>query len=193
MEKYLYSSVPSSCPYCCSYCLVISSTKYRTLEKLTIIVCQVYNFSRNLTRFRRNLLSDLVSSYVKYAEENNTDKICLVNSTFIAKNTPEKYFQTYEAQETWIENNQLRKGKFHLTSLMDGWRMRGELWMLLTTVLLGPWSSWRQVLSAASQGRLTNGPKAVQHPHWWPGQWDREQPQQIHRGYKPGRSSWYTR
>lgn len=57
-------------------------------------------FSRNLTRFRRNLLSDLVSSYVKYAEENNTDKICLVNSTFIAKNTPEKYFQTYEAQET---------------------------------------------------------------------------------------------
>lgn len=119
MEKYLYSSVPS-CPYCCSYCLVISSTKYRTLEKLTIIVCQVYNFSRNLTCFRRNLLSDLVSSYVKYAEENNTDKICLVNSTFIAKNTPEKYFQTYEAQETWIENNQLRKGKFHLTSLMDG-------------------------------------------------------------------------
>lgn len=71
---------------------------YRTLEKLPIIFCHVLIHEK--PPFNRNLLSDIVTSYAKYAEENNTDKICLVNSSFTAKNTPEKYFQTHEPQET---------------------------------------------------------------------------------------------
>lgn len=46
-------------------------------------------------------------------------KICLVNSSFIAKNTPEKYFHTHEAQETnWNSQLGFRKEKFHWTNLI---------------------------------------------------------------------------
>jgi len=103
VEKYLYFSVPSSgCPCCCSHCLVIT-TNYRALEKQTVIVWEVS--IRENSPFARNTLkiSDIVTLFMKYGEENNTVKNYLVNSAFIAKNPPRKYFQTHEGWESDCE------------------------------------------------------------------------------------------
>lgn len=52
---------------------------------------------------------------MKNVERNNTVKIFLVNSSFIAKSCPRKYFQTHEGQES---QHGFRKGKSCLTNLV---------------------------------------------------------------------------
>lgn len=53
--------------------------------------------------------------YMKYMERNNTVKIYLVNSSFIAESPTEKYFQTHEGQES---QHGFRKRKSCLTNLV---------------------------------------------------------------------------